>query len=149
MARHLQNRGNGRTPTAAQDPDAWQDHVLGAWGEIVVALYTDHPWSGLLPEPDRGAPDVGPWHVRAVHRPTHRLIVRDTDNEAGAFVLVAPLVLPTFTVLGWCWGHEAKTMGEWRRLAYDRPPCWAVPPSALRPGADLLTWDRVPVETNT
>lgn len=115
-----------------QGQDEWWAHVLGAWGEIVVAKAANIYWPGDLGCPDNGRPDVGGYHVRARTRSDYDLIIRDDDDDDGRFVLVVPGALPRFRIIGECLGREGK-LPEYRRDYGGRPPAYFVPQDALRP----------------
>lgn len=125
-------RVRGRRTVNGQDvADALWDDMLGAWGERVVAKAGGCYW----PErdgPDGGAADVGPWHVRTAWRTSDRLLVQANELIGEPFVLVVPLRLPTFRIVGWMLGRDAKRDEWWQELQRGRP-CFVVPQSALRP----------------
>lgn len=129
--RWIRNLANGRRDRygdgTGQD---WRAHVVGAWGECAVAQATDHYWTERG-APDRGAPDVGPFHVRTAPDPRHCLILHDRDDDGAVFVLALAVTLPTVDIVGWCYGHEGKRREHWRD---DVPvPAYFVPRSLLRP----------------
>src|SRR3954468_1752974 len=50
----------GRKNNYGLGHNAFDAHVIGAYGEIAVARATDHYWMPDRGKPDHGAPDVGP-----------------------------------------------------------------------------------------
>jgi hypothetical protein len=126
----------GRSPQHGIGVDDITAHIVGAWGELALAKQTGRYWAGDLGRPDRGAPDVGPFHVRTGTARDCRLILRDPDHDDGVFVLVVPAGLPRFRVVGCCYGWEGKDP------AYlfgpnGRPGAYFVPVEVLRPLPDL------------
>lgn len=110
--------------------DGWSIHIEGAIGECAVAHALGRPWDASV-NTFKSRPDVGPVEVRTRSRDDYELIVRVDDRDDSPYVLVVGRA-PTYRVVGWCWGHEAKRP-EWVRTHGDRPPAYFVPQSALRP----------------
>lgn len=123
---------NGWQPTAGQNGDDGWAHVVGAWGELAVAIATGYLGPRDLERGDRGAPDVGPYHVRTTKLAPPKLIIRPDDCDDEPFVLVVPRKLPAFEVVGWILGIEAK-QAKYLAAPNGRPAAWFVPPEALRP----------------
>jgi hypothetical protein len=119
------------------DGDAWQADVDACGAEIATAIAVDRHW-GDDPEPDYLG-DVGSrspkLHVRHSVRPDGRLILREDDPDDAVFVLVTGTI-PAFRVCGWITGREGKA-GDLIDLNNNRPPCWMVPQSELRPIEEL------------
>lgn len=126
-----------RHSTDAYVPDhpEWEAHVLGAWGECVVAKVTDCYWIGDLGRPDGGAGDVGSMHVRTAARSDRKLILHDDDVDDEPFILVVPLRLPQFRIVGWCYGREGKLPVYWE--TFTGRPAYFVPQDVLRPLSEL------------
>lgn len=133
--RYVRNSANGRHNSYGLDTEAWREHVLGAWGECVVAKVTDTYWLGGDARPDGGAADVGRLHVRTRGRADYDLLLWDDDADAEPFVLVVPMRLPCFRVIGWCLAGDGKR-SEYRRTDL-RHPAYFVPQSVLRPISEL------------
>jgi hypothetical protein len=124
-----------------------REHQLGCCGELVVALAEGVPWQPRF-VPDRGLPDVGPWHVRTRARDDWDLPVRPDDDPDGWYLLVVfypgqgPInrhVTPsplTYRIVGY--GRGADCQVDAFLHAYDehRPPSYFVPQRALRPWTD-------------
>jgi hypothetical protein len=132
LTRHARALYNRNAPAHGVAVDDWRAHVLGAWGECVVARVTDHYWPTDV-GPDRGSPDVGPWHVRTRAHADDELIIRERDADGGPFVLVVLVRLPVFRIVGWCYGHEGKRAEWWTDHGNGRPPAYFVPHTPLRP----------------
>lgn len=126
-----------RRLTAQYDQDDGEpsDHIIGAWGECVVARTVDAYWPTDT-GPDRHSPDVSGLHVRTARRPSDRLLLHDEDPDAGVYVLVVIVAVPLFRVAGWIAGDEGKRR-EWWRTEGVRHPAYFVPQSALRPIDEL------------
>jgi hypothetical protein len=120
---HRHGRGNS---------DEWQDDVQACAAELAVAKALDRFWSDS-PEPDYS--DVGELHVRHTLREDGHLILRPGDPDDGIFVFVTGAI-PAFVVHGWTTGRDGMA-GEPDDLRNNRPPCWMVAQTALRPIAEL------------
>jgi hypothetical protein len=112
-------------------------HVLGAWGEAVIAQATGLYWPNDDCQPDRHEPDVGPWHVRTTARANFGLALHNTDPDDEPFVLVVAKPGPLFDIVGWCLARDGKRNDYWRT---DIPyPAYVVPRDALKPFDGYLT----------
>ena len=117
--------------------------VLGAWGELALAKMTGTYWAGDLEKPDRGAPDVGPWHVRTASRTNDSLLLHPEDRDDEPFVLVSLVAIPVLRVMGWCLAADGKHERFWKNPT-GRPgrDCYFVPPMDLSPVNELPEWYR-------
>lgn len=117
-----------------QPPDPWKNHILGSLAEAAVAKAYDRWWNPFYEEVSKIPADVGKrGQVRAQPRAGGPLIVRKRDKDDHAFMLVEVHLLPTFRIIGWIWGRDAKR-DEWKVAAQgDKPEAWFVPQSGLRP----------------
>lgn len=130
--RYCRNRHAGRTGLWQQHHNDFTSDLWGSIGELVIAKATGTYWHGDQGIPDRGAPDVGPWHVRTTWRTNGRLILHPEDRDDEPYVLVAPRNLPTLTIPGWCYGHEGKHPDHWTDPGTGRP-AYFVPATTLKP----------------
>lgn len=116
----------------------WHKHVIGAWGECVIAKATGTYWVDTN-GPDGGAADVGPYHVRTTHHPNGCLPLHETDIDDEPFVLVILERLPSFRIAGWCIAEDGKQPQHWRT---DVPnPAYFVPQVRTAPMAGMTTPD--------
>jgi hypothetical protein len=122
----------GRKNNYGLGHNAFDAHVIGAYGEIAVARATDHYWMADRGKPDHGAPDVGPYHVRTAPVPDRCLLLHKEDQDDEPFVLVVLHELPLLQIVGWCNGSDGKLSKYWREKNV-REPCYFVPQSALQP----------------
>jgi hypothetical protein len=115
-------------------------HMIGALGEVVVADYLGVEWTAFAERFQDIEADCGTdLQVRAVIRPAHRLMLRPHDRDDQRFVSVyLALGFESADIRGWLWGAEGKRSCYWTAADRTRPPCWAVPASALR-STSLLT----------
>ena len=106
-------------------------HLQGCLGELAFAKGTGRYWSGAGCD-YHSDDDVGHIQVRTSKLPHGHLLVRPTEgHEDKPWVLVVG-EFPTFHVIGWCFGREAKRE-EWLRSPNGRPPAYFVPQKSLRP----------------
>lgn len=107
--------------------------IAGAYGERAVYKALGKEWDGLVDT--FKAPDVTGTQiqVRTATKPFGDLVVRDRDNGEQPFVLVVPEKFPTFRIVGWCYGKEARKREYWKAPNPDLPPAHFVPQRDLRP----------------
>lgn len=133
--RQLQNLMKNRADKHGAPRDkGWQVHIEGACGEMAVAKWRRHYWSGNLG--DLKADDVGRLQVRTAMEHNYRLIVHDDDADDRAFILVTGMA-PRFVIRGWIWGRHAKRQEWWADPTKGNRAAYFVPQSALRPMARL------------
>lgn len=139
----MRSSGNtGRNPHRSQagrsDAERVAHEVLGCMAEAAVAQHLGIPYDGSVNR-FHGAPDVGPFEVRATDRRNGCLIVRDNDHPDRPYVLATgDGVRPVMILVGWLYGWEARD-GRWLRNPHGRRPCWMVPQHALHPVPTLHT----------
>jgi hypothetical protein len=77
--------------------------------------------------------------VRTTEYRTGRLIVHPEDDDGAPFVFAIG-VLPTFRLMGWCWGREAKHKQFWDTPPAVQFPAFFVPATApcMKPMEELL-----------
>jgi hypothetical protein len=117
----------------------WQIDIDSALAEMTVAKYLDRYWEPLMPngKVDAVKGDVGALsQVRSIRRPTDRLIVHPDDNDLATFYLVY-CNAPTYTILGWIRGRDAKQHEWWE--TFTGRPAYFVPQNALNP-CDQGAW---------
>ena len=135
--RYIRAIANDRSPLWGQGHNDPAAHILGAWGECVVARAIDCYWSETLGHPDGGDADVGAFHVRTAPDPKYRLILHPEDHDSAPYVLVVIERLPSFRVAGWCYGSDGKQEKFWGDPAGTGRHAFFVPQSALRPLVEL------------
>jgi hypothetical protein len=108
----------------------WDVDIEGACAEIAAAKAINRYW-----EPGVNtfkSADIGTnIQVRATKGASHCLIVREADRDDHFYLLVTG-VAPTFHVVGWIRGADAKRPAYLRDYN-DRPAAYFVPQHALRP----------------
>jgi len=88
-----------------------------------------------LPE---GLPDMRPdVNVRWAEKRWHRLRVDKKDKPDMKYLLVTG-VEPTFYIMGWLYGHEAKQEKYWETPPKVKKAAYFVPVSDLRPPNTLF-----------
>ena len=108
---------------------SWDTEVDGAAAELAFCKARNRYWGGTV-NSFHGA-DVGSSiQIRQTWRSDGRLIIRDDDSDEHYYVLITGTV-PTFTLVGWISGADAKN-DAWRENPNNRSPAWFVPQSELR-----------------
>lgn len=113
--------------------EAWYYNVVGAMGELAAAKALNLHWRASV-NAKKNEPDIGEdVQVRTLARGDYDLIVRPDDIDDHRYVLVTGDP-PTFRVVGWMKGREAKANKEWLfdRGNRDVPVFW-VPQKHLVP----------------
>ena len=129
--RHLHALERRRADQHGCDPDkqdGWGIHIEGAAGEIVVAKF----WGVYYPmtiDTFRRLPDVGECEVRTRSNPTYQLNVRENDDDDAPYILVRGRI-PTFEIVGWLYGYEAKR-NEWKKDYANREVAYFPPDNVL------------------
>jgi hypothetical protein len=119
-----------REAHGASGADGWTKHIEGAAGELVVAKVTGRYWGAHVNRFRGAGPDVaGGLEVRTRSDPSYDLPVRDDDDDAAIFVLVLGQC-PTYTVVGWILGLDAKRP-QWRQTYGGRDAAYFVPQAHL------------------
>lgn len=109
----------------------WDRDIVGAIGELAVAVAAGIPWTPSTYE-ERHLGDVNGWEVRTTQHRLHRMgINRDAPARVFVLVTVIPELLPVAYVRGWIHADDARQEKWWDH--YLQRPCFMVPPSALNP----------------
>lgn len=116
----------------SEEARLWYYNIVGACGEAAVAKAMNLYWPAAInqrkDEADLGV-DV---QVRCLAGAGYDLIVRDNDHDNFRYVLCTGEP-PTFNVVGWIRGADAKR-NEWKKDRGDRnKPCFWVPQGELTP----------------
>ena len=72
-----------------------------------------------------GKADYDGWiDAKGIEQPHHKLLVPLNPHDNWAYLLVGSYDHPWYEIVGWCWGHEARTVP----VTEPRPnrPCHAV-----------------------
>ena len=102
----------------AEAEAAWQIHIEGAIGEMVVAKHCNVFWNGNMG--NLRAKDAGKLQVRTTRWPNGSLILHPKDLDDDIFVLVTGEA-PNYTVRGWISGAEGKSQDLWEEKCKGRP----------------------------
>ena len=106
------------------DGPGWNIHVEGAAGEIAAAKALNMYWGGTV-NTFKSIGDIGKLEIRTTSVKNNRLIVRNKDSDDAVFVLVVGST-PTFEVVGWMLGKDAK-QSKYVSAPGGRPPAYFVP----------------------
>jgi hypothetical protein len=131
-------RRRARTKWGQAQSRAHADHLLGCAGELAVACALGIPWEPP-DRPDRGAADVGPWHVRTTRRRPPDLIVH--PGERGPYVLVTrayPRYERELRIVGWVDLDDDPDPWFWRDPTGTDRPAYFLPARALVPWSDRV-----------
>ena len=126
-------RAESRARNRAQGPgyneaEAWRNDIEGAAAEMAYCKATGIYWPGSI-NSFKG-PDCGELtQVRQTHHQNGCLIVRDRDPDDHFFVLVVGKC-PTFNIVGWIRGFDAKK-NEFVRCPGEQDPAYFVPQNKL------------------
>lgn len=138
MLAYVRAKGHRQRFTPVHGETERSVNLEGSAAELAFALWSGLPWSPLYVASERfvKVPDVGEFEVRHSRRANACLVLHDYDEDRP-FVLVTGEI-PTFTMRGWTWPHEARRPEFWRprseRIVF---PAFFVPQWALRPMAAL------------
>jgi len=103
--------------------------IIGAAGEMAVAKLLGVYWTAGI-NTFHGS-DLGiNIQVRTARKKGYSLIVRDSDNDQHAYILVISQP-PRYHIIGWLWGYECKQSEYWR-APNNRPGAWFVPQDKLK-----------------
>jgi hypothetical protein len=133
VQRNLQALARGRAAAHGFTDKAgagWAIDIEGACAELAVAKAVGTYWEPVWERTDRQRDDVEGWQIRSTPRANGCLIVHPSDPDDARFVLVTGTV-PTFTIVGWLYGWEAKSDEFWRDPGTGRP-AYFVPAARLR-----------------
>lgn len=127
-------KGRNRAPTAGSEAQAM--HLLGAAGEMAVAVYLgleEYLYKDELPI--RGSCDLPGIDVKTRKRHWYDLPIQLDDDSGKIFVLVTIQNRRTL-IHGWITGIEGMNQ-SWIRTFQQGRPCYAVPKSKLYPMEEL------------
>lgn len=119
------------------------NHVSGWDADIngAIAEYAFGKWSGIFWCPTVNTfkkPDVGHIQVRSTKHMDGHLLVRKTDSDNEAFVLMRGSN-HVWQVAGWCRGADAKQEQYWRENTNNKyGGCYWVPDFDLEPMQTLI-----------
>jgi hypothetical protein len=126
--------------------DSWENHVLGAVAEMVLARHLGRYWYPVYDEPQSVAADLGDnVQIRCGPKRDHPLIVRAWDRDAGKldhyYVLVLVYELkpgfkldgrpPRFYVAGYAKGGDVIEHGRYWPASAGKPEAWSLAQSEL------------------
>jgi hypothetical protein len=109
--------------------DTWTHNIEGALGECAFAKATGRFWDFSV-NTFQTQGDVGGIEVRTLSQDHYDLLIRPSDNDLRKFVLVVGKG-PTFRVVGWAFGAEAKHE-KWLLERGGRVAAYWMPQSELR-----------------
>lgn len=123
-------------------PSALQIHIWGAKAEYAASLYLNTKVSTNLYTIDqyhnpsykdsRGTDLHNGVEVRSTSYPYGELVVRKKDWDFVPYLLVFRKS-PVYTLIGWCYGYEAKQSKYWKDVGNYGRPAWFVPQDDLHP----------------
>lgn len=118
----------------------WQNDIESAGAECAAAQALNRYWPGGVNTFE--APDIPPdIQVRSSIEEGYSLLVRKKDKDEERFVLVIGK-MPTFDIVGWLYGHEAK-MERWLRNPDNKGPAYFVPQGYLNPMENFEQWPEI------
>jgi hypothetical protein len=135
--RRLRSSQDGRQAHAGANvaEDGWRMDIEGAGAELAFAKAMGWHWPGSV-DVFHAEADVRHIHVRQSSGPGRKLLLRPNDPP-GVYVLVVGR-MPRYEVIGWAHWPQDQPAAQSTTLGHpERPPCWAIPQSSLRPLSDL------------
>ena len=118
------NRQNIGVPTNRK----WEQDIIGAIGEMVLAKHLGIYWQPEVSKPDTEVGDVLGLQVRTTPYKNGHLVLNKTDNDADIFVLVTGngAADSTWFIRGWQYAFLGKKEKYWdckekNRYAYFVP----------------------------
>ena len=127
-------KGRNNAPVSGQEAEMM--HLLGAAGELAVAVYLgmeQHLYRDEIPI--RGSCDLPGIDVKCRSEHWHDLLIQLDDDPKKIFVLVTISDKKTM-IHGWISGQDGMKE-EWKRSFKKDRPCYAVPKTKLKPMEDL------------
>jgi hypothetical protein len=131
--RHWEAVRGGMADCHGFEGDGWGVHIEGALGEMAAAKSLNIYWDGSVNT--FKADDLAGIQVRTRSQESYELIVRPSDSDNAAYVLVTGKY-GKYDVRGWIRGKDAKRE-EWLANHGSRPPAYFVPHQALKPIEEL------------
>lgn len=123
----------GRTePYGTPNGDLWGNDIESSGAECAVAKAINQHWNMVIQRDlSETPPDVGTnVQVRWTPHTDGHLPVYKRDKDSDRFYFVTGK-LPTFQVVGWILGSDAKQPGFWRERTPRGTPAWWVKQEAL------------------
>jgi hypothetical protein len=111
--------------------EGWYLHIEGATTELAVAKCLNRFWNGSFNTYKKGGDIGAKIQVRRRTKLWYDLLVREDDDNDSIFVLAIGIA-PTYRIVGWLVGKEAK-QNRWIREYAKRPSAYFVPQQFLRP----------------
>jgi hypothetical protein len=125
-------------PYGAPPGDPWGGDIISCGAELAVAKLLNQHWTAWARRPGEVAADVGTnIQVRRRRMIGWDLITHPKDPNDHFYVLVWG-ELPTYIVVGYLRGWEAKREDCWNKYDTGRPAFFTAP-GALRPIGELCT----------
>jgi hypothetical protein len=124
-----------KEPFGTPNAELWGNDIESCCAELVVAKVTGSYWHAFTAAPHTLEGDVGRRQVRSTQRVNGGLIVHDDDKDDAAFILVVG-VAPSYNVMGWMLGRDAKVARWWNETRLPRP-AFLVPAGELHDIASL------------
>jgi hypothetical protein len=137
VMRHLNALREGAKDAHGFVGDPWEVHIEGACAEMASYKAIKYFWSPTIDVRKEAGGDGGPYEVRRRSDQRHDHLVRENDRIDAPHILACGS-LPTFRVVGWIWGYEARC-AEWWHNHGGRGWCW------WPPQAELHDLDELPV----
>jgi hypothetical protein len=120
-------------------------HVLGAIAEQMLARHRNVFWSGTVGTVHASADVDDCYQVRATDLAYGKLITHPDDHDCQPYIL-ARVLLPDVHLVGWLWGHEAKSKRFWREdVPYPAYFAWPVRDMETLPDKTTVKAYRAPV----
>lgn len=122
----------------SEETTSIDNHIQSAGAEKAVAKLLNLDWHASINEFRDGVADVGSRVEVRFRRNQWDLKVKKNDHDDRCYVL-AWGELPTFELVGWLWGRNAKHDCFWKNPGKKQNGfAYFVPPDYLRPIEELM-----------
>lgn len=133
--RNMRANKNNKKDAHGFEDDGWEAHIEGACAEIAAYKLLGVFWSPSIDKQKEPGGDGGYYEVRRRSKQDYDHLIRTDDAAARIHIMVVGEA-PSFRVVGWIWGHEARQDRWWKNHG-NRGWAWFVPQGALHDMSEL------------
>jgi hypothetical protein len=130
VMRHLNALREGAKDAYGFKGDPWELHIQGACAEMASYKAIGRYWSPTIDVRKEAGGDGGPYEVRRRSQQHYDHLIKERDLVDAPHILACGL-LPTFRVVGWIYGYEARRDDWWHNKHGGRGWAWWPPQEEL------------------